>query len=113
MGIALSRWRGQQIVSVLQLRKDPARSIDSLIDIVFAVRDGHKACFKRGWCQVDAFFQHQMEEALEAFNVTLHHILIAGHGFRIGEENPEHPTNVVYHQRNTGFLRGLQQAVTS
>ena len=52
-----------------------------------------------------------MEEALEAFHVALHHVLIAGHGFRFSEEDPEHAANVVYHQRNTRFFRRLQQAV--
>lgn len=60
---------------------------------------------------VHAFFQHQVEEALEAFNVALHHVLIAGHGFRLGEENPEHPAYVVNHQRNTGLFCRFQQAV--
>ena len=52
-----------------------------------------------------------MEEAFEAFHVAFHHVLIAGHGFRIGEENPEHPADVVYHQRNTRVFCGFQQAV--
>ena len=72
---------------ILQLRKHFARRVDGVVDIFFAVRHGHKARFERGRRQVHAFFQHQVEEALEAFNVALHHVLIAGHGFRIGEED--------------------------
>ncbi|MNB84446.1 hypothetical protein D3C75_313070 [compost metagenome] len=75
------------------------------------MRDRHKACLERRRCQIDTLFQHQVEEALEALNVALHHILIAGHGFGFGEEDAEHAANVVYHQRNTGIFCSLQQTV--
>jgi hypothetical protein len=36
----------------------------------------------------------QMEEALEAFDIALHHILIAGDSFGIGKEDAEHAADV-------------------
>lgn len=60
---------------------------------------------------VHAFLQHQMEEALEAFNVALHHVLIAGDGFGIGKEDAEHAADVIDHQRDPGVTCRIQQAL--
>ena len=76
------------------------------------MRHGHKARFKRRRRQVHTFFQHQVEEALEAFNIALHDVLIAGHGWRIGEENPEHAADVIDHQWDTRLFCGFQQTVS-
>ncbi|STT50524.1 Ferric hydroxamate ABC transporter [Klebsiella pneumoniae] len=57
------------------------------------------------------FLQHQMEEALEAFNVALHHVLIAGDGFGIGKEDAEHAADVIDHQRDPGVTCRIQQAL--
>ena len=61
---------------------------------------------------VHTFFQHQVEEALEAFNIALHDVLIAGHGWRIGEENPEHAADVIDHQWDTRLFCSFQQTVS-
>ncbi|VTM18273.1 Uncharacterised protein [Raoultella terrigena] len=86
-----------------------ARGGDGIVDIVFAVGNGHKSGFKRRRRQIHALFQHQVEEALEALNVALHHVLIAGDAFGVGKEEAEHAANVIHHQRNARVARGVQQ----
>ncbi len=48
-----------------EFRECAASRIDSLVDIFFAVCDGHEARFKRRRRKINAFFQHQMEEPFE------------------------------------------------
>ncbi len=84
--------------------------VDGALDVFLAVRHGHEARFEGGRCQIHPFFQHQVEEALEAFHVALHHVLVAGDRRRVGEEQAEHAADVVDHQRDIPFLRRMQQA---
>ena len=52
-----------------------------------------------------------MEEALEAFDIALHHILIAGDSFGIGKEDAEHAADVIDHQRDPGVTRRIKQTL--
>ncbi len=71
---------------------------------------GHEARLEGGRRQVDALFQHQVEEALEALGVATQYVLVAGYTGLIGEEDAEHTADMVHHQRNALLARGGQQA---
>ncbi|EOB13225.1 hypothetical protein NBO_101g0001 [Nosema bombycis CQ1] len=107
---AYCRGRGAPALR-LQLREGVTRGGDGVVDIFFAMGDGHKARFKRRRRQVDALFQHQVEEAFKPLDIAFDHVLVAGHGWRVGKENAEHAADVIHHQRNTGIARGVQQTL--
>src|SRR3546814_3228755 len=79
-------------------------------DLVIAVARRDETGLECRGGQINAAFQHRVEETFEAFGVTAHHVGVAGDVFGIVEVQAEHAADLRGRERDAGGACAFAQA---
>ena len=83
-------------------------SFKSLIQDRVIVSDGHKACFKGAWSQVNTIVKHSVEESLKSFCVAFHNIFETCRACG-AEVNTEHTACALAGESDSFFFGNFNQ----